>query len=259
MEDKHKSLLIEYIAGNLDNEQMADLERLLAEDPEILREYEALKKLTALMAEDVELEPDSTLREDFLLEIERELDEIESNSTGQVKTIRFPLPWKIAASVAVIAISFFAGKWVWQPDEDQVGLAGLKEEIRLNRELVLSSLRDEHSASRRLNGAVSYTAGSPDMEIINTLIHVMNEDDNVNVRLAAVQALARFAEQPVVTAALLSALQVQSEAVVQISLINLMVDLHEKRAVGELQKIIDNDTALQVVRDEAHMAVFKLI
>ena len=86
----------------------------------------------------------------------------------------------------------------------------------------------------------------------------MNDDESVNVRLAAVQALAKFSDEPGVTAALIHALEHQKEPLVQIALINLMVELKEKEAIEELEQIITDEESIETVKNEAHMALFKL-
>ena len=169
------------------------------------------------------------------------------------------MSWRVAAAMALIAVSFATGRWLWNDSTERSQLAGLQKEMAETKSLVLSSLENTTSASTRLNGInVAYEKGSVDKEVIRVLIKTMNEDENVNVRLAAVRALAKFSDEPGVTQALVNALENQKEALVQIALINLMVELQEKGVLDKLQQIIEDDNALDAVKDEAHMAVFKL-
>ncbi|MEM9391947.1 MAG: HEAT repeat domain-containing protein, partial [Bacteroidota bacterium] len=147
----------------------------------------------------------------------------------------------------------------WNDSTEQSQLAALQKEMAETKSLVLSSLENTTSASTRLNGInVAYEKGSVDKEVIRVLVKTMNEDENVNVRLAAVRALAKFSNEPGVTQALVNALENQKEALVQIALINLMVELQQKGVLDKLQQIIEDENALDAVKDEAHMAVFKL-
>lgn len=260
MDAKMKELLIDYIDGNLPAELEDFVKKQLDKSEEVALAYQQLKELSGLMSASTDLEPDSTLRDDFLLEIEKELEQVEKAlESDEAKVIGWTISWKVAAAVALLAISFFAGRWVVQQDARDKELAQLKVELEHTKELVLSSLQNKTSASTRLHGVnAAYESENADAEIIRVLIKTMNEDENVNVRLAAVQALAQFSDQPGVVNALVQALEVQKEALVQIALINLMVELKEGRALEKLERIIRDKNTLEAVKDEAHMAVFKL-
>ncbi len=260
MDAKMKELLIDYIDGNLPAELEEFVKKQLAKSEEVALAYQQLKELSGLMSSSADLEPDSTLRDDFLLEIEKELEQVEKAiESDKVTVIGWTVSWKVAAAVALLAVSFFAGRWVVQQDARNKELAQLKVELEQTKELVLSSLQNKTSASTRLYGInAAYESENADAEIIRVLIKTMNEDENVNVRLAAVQALSQFSDQPGVVNALVQALEMQKEALVQIALINLMVELKERRALEKLERIIRDKSTLEAVKDEAHMAVFKL-
>lgn len=261
MDAKMKELLIDYIDGKLPAELEEFVKKQLAKSEEVALAYQQLKELSGLMSSSADLEPDSTLRDDFLLEVEKELEQVEKaiESDKVTVVIGWTVSWKVAAAVALLAVSFFAGRWVVQQDARNKELAQLKVELEQTKELVLSSLQNKTSASTRLYGVnAAYESENADAEIIRVLIKTMNEDENVNVRLAAVQALSQFSDQPGVVNALVQALEMQKEALVQIALINLMVELKERRALEKLERIIRDKSTLEAVKDEAHMAVFKL-
>jgi len=87
----------------------------------------------------------------------------------------------------------------------------------------------------------------------------MNTDDNINVRVAAVEALGNFASNDRVRKALIESLGNQEFPAVQLKLITLMVQLQEKRAVEPLQNIINNNEVIPAVKDEAQYGIFKLM
>ena len=90
------------------------------------------------------------------------------------------------------------------------------------------------------------------------MIKTMNTDENANVRLAAIDALSKFSNEENVRNALIHSLTIQDKPVVQIALINLMVELKEARAKDAFQNIIDNESLINVVRDEASFGIYKL-
>jgi hypothetical protein len=80
------------------------------------------------------------------------------------------------------------------------------------------------------------------MKVTNALIQTLNQDENVNVRLAALDALKPYARDSSVRAALIRSISKQESPLVQISLAELMVALQEKSAVKEFEKIVESDS-----------------
>lgn len=117
-------------------------------------------------------------------------------------------------------------------------VASLRAEVRSLNEMVALSLLDQPSAVDRLRG-VSYGGrlGRPDRPVLAALVDTATADPNVNVRLAALDALAPVASEPPVQAALIQALPRQDSPMVQIALADLLLDTGSaaaRRAVGEL-------------------------
>jgi HEAT repeat protein len=86
----------------------------------------------------------------------------------------------------------------------------------------------------------------------------MNEDPNTNVRLAALEALGKFKHEASVRRVLIESLAKQNDPVVQISLIQMMVDMKEKSIIGELEKLTQQKEILKAVKDEAYTGILKL-
>jgi HEAT repeat protein len=127
------------------------------------------------------------------------------------------------------------------------------------RQLVALSLLQQQSASERLRGVSwAYQVESSDTEVLSALVSAVNQDPNVNVRLAAVDALHPFASSPTTRNAVMQALPKQSAPIVQVALIDLLVDLKEREALKELERMA-SDTSLDAgVRQRAQWALEKL-
>lgn len=139
------------------------------------------------------------------------------------------------------------------PDSPSRGeIAGLKNEVKDMKEALLFTLLKEESASQRLR-AVSYTEdiSNPDQTIINALVMTLNHDKNTNVRLAALYSLARYSDNPAVRDSLVRSLNIQTEPIVQIVLINLLTEMKEVKAIKPLRDIISNEKTLKDVRSMA--------
>ena len=127
------------------------------------------------------------------------------------------------------------------------------------RQLVALSLLQQQSASERLRGVSwAYRAESSDTEVLSALVSAINHDTNVNVRLAAVDALHAFAASPVTRQAVVQALPQQTTPIVQVALIDLLVDLKEPKGAGELRKLAMAESADIGVRQRAQWALEKL-
>src|SRR5437870_10618467 len=116
-------------------------------------------------------------------------------------------------------------------------LAQLEKQVENLRQLVTLSLLQEQSPSARLRGVTySYQVTQPDPQVEQELLHTVNHDSNVNVRLSAVDAIAKFAKSPEVRRALVDSIPVQDSPLVQGALIDLLVQLNDKDAVPALRK-----------------------
>ena len=114
----------------------------------------------------------------------------------------------------------------------------MRGQVESLRQLVALSLLQEQSPSARLRGVnYSYQMTQPDREVQQALLHAVNHDTNVNVRLSAVDALAKFASNPEVRRALVDSLPVQDSPLVQIALIDLLVQLNARDAAPAMQKL----------------------
>ena len=87
----------------------------------------------------------------------------------------------------------------------------------------------------------------------------MNIDKSTNVRLAAMEALSHFSDEPNVRTALCKSLAVQTNPMIQLSLIKILVNMKEQQAVEYFEKIIEKENVAPEVKDEAQMGIFKMM
>ncbi len=251
--DKLESVLIDYIDGQLNETDQKRVEELLREDMNAKKLYDQLRVVVQAMNDSKDIEPSSRIAQQFDTFLQGEI-----KKNNQTKVI--PLTWfyRVAAAVALIVVGGGIGYWISLQQRNADELEAMKRELEMTRQLVMSRLNDEQSASQRILGVqAAYTVEETDHEILNALIKVMNEDPNSNVRLAAIEALGKFNSDKV-RKALVASLSLQTDPVVQIALIQLMVQMKEKGAVKSLEQIIEDDKTLPAVKDEAYSGIFKL-
>jgi hypothetical protein len=166
--------------------------------------------------------------------------------------------WQMAAAAAVLAAGLGIGYVARGSGQPPAEVSQLREEVANMRQLVALSLMQQQSASDRLRGVTwAYRAEPSDREVLGALVSAINHDANVNVRLAAVDALRRFSASPETGRAALQALP-QQTPIVQVALIDLLVDLKNPEAAPELRRLSVNETANQGVRQRAQWALERL-
>ena len=127
------------------------------------------------------------------------------------------------------------------------------------RQMVALSLLQQQSAGERLRGVTyAYQAPPSDTEVLSALLTTMNQDSNVNVRLAAVDALHRFGASPVTREAVVQSIRKQNTPLVQIALIDLLVDLRDRDAAPELGQLTRDEKIDSAVREHAKWALGRL-
>ncbi len=261
-ERKMEDLMIDYVQGNLTGELKDHVEKTIEKNEEWKLEYDKLCGIMEMIDSTVELQPESSLRQSFDKMLEQEMGSSEEAKVVTMKTEASDASkWtmRIAASVTLLILGAAIGVLVMKNIQNQEELAALRSEMEMTKQLVISSLQDQTSASSRLRGVnTSMVMETSDDEIINALINTMNTDENTNVRLAAVSALARFANEEQVKQALIAALETQDDPVVAISLINLMVQLKEKGAVESLKNLLHRGEVHEAVKSEAQLGIFEL-
>ena len=168
--------------------------------------------------------------------------------------------FQAAAAIVILALGMFLGRSVEYGKQREIEVASLKKEVAHMRELVTISLLSQSSAIDRLQGVtMSRNVGNPDDRLLDALVNTLDTDPNVNVRLAAVDALGRYCDREWIRTALVTSLGNERSPLVQISLINLLVEIRELRAREALESLIEDQNSLEPVRKRARTGLEYLI
>ena len=166
--------------------------------------------------------------------------------------------WQVGVAMACIVVGILIGANLPRHSGDNE-VAKLREEVASTREMVALSLLQQQSATERLRG-VDYTGRLATMEptVVSALIQAVSHDANVDVRLAAIDALTKVAGRPAVVDSLTEALSQQESPLVQAALIDYLVEAHDRRAVGTLRQLADRPDLNPDVLVRAHFALQQL-
>jgi hypothetical protein len=167
--------------------------------------------------------------------------------------------WQMAIAGLCLIAGLGAGAYLQHGSAERDEVANLREEIASTKEMVAVSLLQQQSATERLRG-VDYSArmGSMEPQVVAALIQRVNRDPNVNVRLAAIDALGKVANETQVRQSLQEALPQQDSPMVQAALIDYLVDAHDRNAVSTIRDLVTRPDLNPTVRDRATYAVRQL-
>jgi hypothetical protein len=138
-------------------------------------------------------------------------------------------------------------------------IASVRSELREMRQMVTLTLMQQQSASDRLKGVSwSSTLERPGNEVVSALLDTLLHDPNVNVRLASIDALARFADEQQVRQGAVDALQSAGSPMVQIALIDFVVGVRETGSIETLKKLAADPSLNETVRVRASQGLDRL-
>lgn len=160
------------------------------------------------------------------------------------------------AAAAILLVGIAIGRFV-MPDrtpsaDSATEIAAMRGEMRELREMVSLSLMQQQSASDRLKG-VTWTGqlDRPSGEVVSALLDALMHDPNVNVRLATIDALERFALREDVRRAAIEAVDRQMSPLVQIALIDFLVKTNERQSAPTLRRLSQDPRVNDAVRSRA--------
>ncbi|MCP5053695.1 MAG: HEAT repeat domain-containing protein [bacterium] len=155
--------------------------------------------------------------------------------------------YQLVFTIVILVIGFAAGN-IFSPGptgpdpQHTAQVNQLRGEVQQMRQQLAISLMDQSSPSQRIKGVSwSSTVANPGQKTLATLLDTLNNDTNVNVRLSVVDALYLFSSHPMVKEGIIQSLPRQTSPLVQVALIDLMVELREKKAVDALKQLIQNN------------------
>ena len=261
-----KSLLVDFADKNLNIEQTSLVQEHLLKCKLCREELDELSTVMNELNQTKDEQPSSKLRSNFMSLIEKEKSKTEILEAkpyyAQNRKIRFMNPmYQVAAGFAILISGLMLGLLINKNDGiNNSELLALQNEVTNMKQVVMLSKLNQPSPSLRIQ-AVNYVdeLASPDPRVLNALISTMNIDENSNVRLAATTALSRFADNEMVREALINSLAIQKDPMIQITLINIMIGLHETKANSYIERIANNVETNKSVKSIARKGLEILI
>lgn len=252
-------LMADYLSGDLNEQDRKALECHLSQcstcDQMVLEMRSNWQKVQAMPEQD----PGPELRSKFYTMLAEEKAKGSRSFSIRKKLNDFlNLFWpkepvkQLGFTFAIVIIALLLNNTFRTQIHSNGELAVLKEELQVTRQTVSTVLLERDAATDRLQG-IQFTKqiSDPNDALLDKLLDHLNHDPNLNVRLAAVDALYIFGNHLVVQNKLSASLQNQRSPLVQIALIDLLSDLRIKRANEALKSLIENKSVEIEVRNHA--------
>ncbi len=266
-EDHVHEQLTAYVSGELDALSAAAVREHLAMCEPCRKELASVEATWRLLERAPEEHPGDMLRTRFYDALKAY--EAAIHGARNPQAVRSPglFDWLIhsrpavrfAFPLALVVLGSVIGYGLRGSSVDGAQVAQLRDEIRSVNRLLTVSLLQQQSASGRLQGVSwSYRLDKPDPDIINALLQTLRSDPNVNVRLAALDALSRNIGQPDVRQELLRALPKQSSPMVQLAIVDLMIQMREKQSTDAMEKLLQKSDVDTTVKKRIELGIRQL-
>ena len=245
--DEFRLLIPEYLAGQLSGAEKVACDEFARVNPEARLDLAELRGVWDELGAIEEEQPGAALRAKFYQKLYA--------PDKPKRAFIWRMSWmQVAAAIALFVLGAVAGRF--KPDSEVTQMRG---EMRSLHETVALSLLEQESATSRLQGVEwSSRVEKPDDELRTALVRTLNEDPNVNVRLASLDALEKFSDEPAVRKSLVASIGRQDSPLVQIALIDAVVHMHDRAAGMQLKQVTVDSAMNAAVRQRAQWGLQKL-
>ncbi|PKP33918.1 MAG: hypothetical protein CVU00_09160 [Bacteroidetes bacterium HGW-Bacteroidetes-17] len=264
--DELYKLVLDYLDGNLDPLKLDILKHELEMMGYGLDNLEELKSLVKTMDEIEIPGPSSVMSDRFYQMLEAEMDESKLASTeGSILSdlnnfLTQFLTSKLSYGLIMLLFGWMIGFWIMPNTSVSNQMSQMNTEIQQMKELVMFSMLDQPMASERLQAMKMISTSPVDNEkIIGSLLEALNKDSDVNVRMAAVEALLAFANLDQVRTGLKESVFKQNSPLVQLTLVDGLVAINDKAAIPIFERLISSNDVHQAVKDRSREGITKLI
>ena len=155
--------------------------------------------------------------------------------------------WQLVATAAALVVGLLVGARLAPGSNREIRT--LRDELRAMQQTISVSLLQHQSASERLRGVDLTTRGGLDDAVIGALLETVRHDSNVNVRLAAIDALAPVVARPPVSRELLAMLRGHDAALVRASVAEVLLRARIDGAEQAVNEFLEEEDAVGPARD----------
>lgn len=253
---KIESILLEYISGEIDPGRKKRLEKLLMDQGYSTQELKELTNIYNSLDEIPVPEPGQQMTDKFysmLRDYEYHILDTKNPFRKLVEWLRELNRTKylphLAYGLSLVIMGWLIGFWSSGNSEYKEQLNYLNSEIHELKTMMTINMLDQDSPSARIK-TINQIKNLPEIDdaIITALLHTLNNDPNLNVRLVTVELLTQFSDNSRVREGLIYSINKQESPLIQIALIDLMVGIKERAAIAQFKELLEKKDLNDVVR-----------
>jgi len=253
-------LVAKFNAGTYTPAEQREIEALIEQGSIDLNQLQALNLLEDQLMNLNEPTPSRQLDQKFYSMVADEKRSINKSSAWKNFFTWPELFPKLAIASVMLLIGVSVGYFVRPeaPGSEQITI--LSDQVNDLQEMVMLSLLEKESVTERLK-AVSLTEqmDQASQKVTSALLETLNNDENVNVRLAALDALHPYIKDSKVRESLIKSIAGQKSPLVQVALAEVMAESQVKSSVKELQKILQDEKTPKDVKKKMQETIQVLI
>ena len=235
-----KEQFVAYLKNELDNPNRTLVEQHIDGCEYCCLELNRMKQLWTGLENGNEQKPSAQLSNRFYdmlnNEVTRRIDHLykeptKSRWTGLFSSLWPSRPqWALSYTFVIMLGGFLVGQWMPSADRsnanpDQQELAQIKDEVSDLRDLMAFTLLSQDSVQARLQGVDYARENNPDdPRVLTLLLNTFERDEARNVRLAALDALGPYMENPAVNERIYNGLLMETSPIVQLKIVELLLD-----------------------------------
>jgi len=257
--------LPDWLHGDLPEAERRALDAHLAQCPACQQELAAFRHLWHSMGSIATPEPSEQVRPRFYAM----LAEFEAEATRETWATKLQQLWqqlvspspalRMAYSVLLLVVGLVVGYRL----NSRTGPAAPGSEATVatasaddNEQKMLLARLENPSATQRLKAvSESKEIAQANEEVVTALLSTLNNDPNVNVRLATLDALAQLGRDPQVRQGLVRSLTLQDSPLVQSALADVMVQLQVRRSVQPLRQLLRQTDLNEAVKTKIETSI----
>ncbi len=272
--------LIAYLSGNLDEKTTAEVAGHVGGCEACGRELDSIRKVWLSLGNIPDELPSPEMARRFHATLQATVQAVEAAERAERPAAHGEVPdpaegrswgwldWisprHPAVQFALVLVLFLVGGVVGglvgyragSGNIDTTGMVQLRDEVRSVNRLLIVSLLQQQSATERLQGVSwSYKVDRPDPEVTGALLQTLNQDPNVNVRLAALDAVSRSVSEPQVRAGLLRSLADTTAPMIQLAILDVVVRSNMKESTSALKDLLKKPGVNAVVKNRIEQAL----
>ncbi len=258
--------LIEYLRGTLPANERKELESFLEKDVAARKQLEELAKVWEDFEQLEVPEPSPEMDQGFFQALDAEIIRSNKKRTSGSQWVnellgRIFKP-QLVYGVLILGLGILGGYLLNFGGSEAATPAQTVDtsDTQELREKLVLTLLEQSSANQRLQGvSEANKIVKVDERVINALLKTLNNDPNVNVRLAAIESLSNYVNYPLVRQGIIQSIPNQESPIIQVTLANLMLALEEKGSIESFKKLLEKEELDTTVKKKIESTIASII